>query len=214
MFGNGTDIGLLRRSVQFILETKPALYISCVELIQNSLHDLTDGQKKIDNVENRKKVLIETLFSFNDMLSKVLALQTQKETDQNLTSSRSHLFIFVEDKSGTVFTCVDLAGWEDPKTKTDSQLVETKFINASLSGLNTALEKIATNNLPSFDSALTKAFKPVLKGPTKICMLYHVSNAGVIVGLKNIKNIVASNKATESKRRSPLENIKNTMRLS
>lgn len=45
MFGNGGAIGLLDRSVQYVLETENIL-ISCVELAKNEFHYLVDKRKK------------------------------------------------------------------------------------------------------------------------------------------------------------------------
>lgn len=206
MFGSGrNDDGLLNRSVDYMLKVK-GLSVSCVELAGKVFHDLLDKRKTIVGMSEPTKKMINSTDAFNTLIANVIKLRLQKQTDQNKTSSRSHLFINFEDGAGTKISFVDLAGWESPKNKLD--IDETKFINSSLSSLNTALEKIATGFTPSFDTALTKAFKPYLRGSSKICMLYHVSSVSVIDGLKNIKNVVAANKT-----KTPFQNITNTIRL-
>lgn len=208
MFGTETNHGLLSRSINYILKTK-ALTVSCVELVGRDYFELIDKRAKIEKAL-AKKIVIHSGDKFQILVSNILKLRLQKTTDQNRTSSRSHLFFNFEDEFGSKLTFIDLAGWESPKNKTD--IKETKFINASLTSLNTALEKIATNYTPSYDTELTKAFKPLLRG--SICMLYHVSNNGVIDGLKNIKNIVASNKGKQQFHlKTPLQNITNSIRI-
>lgn len=204
MFGSGGANGLLNRSVQYVLEAGNIL-ISCVELAKNEFQDLNDKRKKISKVGDGKKERISSITEFNNLLSKVLKLRAQKATDQNKTSSRSHLFINFEDNTGTIMSFIDLAGWESAKNKEET--AETTFINSSLTSLNTALGKIATKFMPSYDSVLAKAFKSHLQS-SKICMLYHVSNAGVVDGLKNIKTIVANNK-TPPQKHQPFKDITN-----
>lgn len=208
MFGDGNDSGIIRQAVKFILETIPSITVSCVELNKTDFYDLNDKKVKISKATQSKTKLIESYADFKVLLTKILMLRAQKPTDQNPTSSRSHLFINIEltnNKSNLTF--IDLAGWEDPKTKLNIE--ETKFINSSLTSLNTALEKIATGYVPSFDSALCKAFKPYLNGSTEVCMLYHVSGAAIFDGLKNVKNIVASNKMGKAATKHPFRDTTN-----
>lgn len=206
MFGSDRTNGLLKRSVEYILQIEHMI-VSCVELAGNDFHDLVDNRKRIAKIDDGTKKRISSTAEFDILISKVLKLRVQKATDQNATSSRSHLFINFEDDSGTKLSFIDLAGWENAKNKPET--AETIFLNRSLSSLNTALEKVETDYIPSYDSLLAKAFKKHLQ-TSKVYMLYHVSNAGVVDGLKNIKKIVASNKTPpQTSHSKPFKDITN-----
>lgn len=190
------------------MNSKP-LSVSFIENFANDFFDLISGKKeKIAKIGEEKNRVLKSACEFDALLKKVLKLRIQKSTDENATSSRSHLLIRFEDDKNAKLAFIDLAGWESPKGK--ENMNETKFINASLTSLNTALEQISKKMIPSFCTPLTRIFKPYLSGSAKTCMLYHVSNAGVKKGLENIKNVVASNKANPLKRRIPLVDITNT----
>lgn len=203
MFGDGNNPGLLVRSVAFVLNTK-SLFVSVVELIGRDFFDLTSGKKEKIAIGNQKKIKLESANGFDIFVSKITKLRIQKKTNQNETSSRSHLFFNFEDENGASLAFFDLAGWESAIGK---DINETKFINSSLTSLNTVFEKISQQQPPSFDSSLSKVFKPYLTGSGKCCMLYHVSNNGIKKGLDNIKNVVASKKGAN--RKLPLKNITN-----
>lgn len=170
MFGLGNKGGLLSQSVGFIL-MKKRIKVSAVEVIQNQFYDLIIGQKvKIDKTDLQQQKSISSATEFDSLKSKILKLREQKATNQNKTSSRSHLLITIrlDDNANASVTFIDLAGWESPKMKNDAQ--ETQFINSSLGSLNTALERIAKKQVMSCDSVLVKNFKPYLTGAVKTCM--------------------------------------------
>lgn len=207
MFGNERQAGLLARSIAFILNAKP-LSVSFVENIANEFFDLISGKKeKISKIGEEKKRALKSASEFDILLTQILKLRTQKSTDENATSSRSHLLISFEDGKNGKLAFIDLAGWESPNGK--ENINETKFINASLTSLNTALEHITKKMTPSFCTPLAKMFRPYLSQSAKTCMLYHVSSAGAKKGLENIKNVVASNKAIPLKGRNSLMDITN-----
>lgn len=209
MFGNQSDNGILARSVAFILNTKP-IYVSCLEIIGQEIFDLTDGKKEkmLQSGTSKKKMIMSTTV-FDLLMAKILKLRSQKATMQNTTSSRSHLIVNIEDGTKNKLAFIDLAGWENPKLT--ENMAETIFINASLTSLNTALEKIAMKQVPSFDNILTKIFKPYLIGPARICMMYHVSNAQAKKALENIKNVAAKISSKENPK-FPLKDITNEKR--
>lgn len=165
-------------------------------MIENDIFDIVSGRKvKISKFGEEERKEIRSASEFNDRLSKTLEIRSQDSTDQNNTSSRSHLilnFSFYNSNGNLIF--IDLAGWESPKNKKNVE--QTKFINSSLTSLTTVFEKIAKKEVPSYDSKLATFFKPYITATssTKMCMLYHVSKKDMKKGLENIKNVVASNK--------------------
>lgn len=207
MFGNGNQFGILVRSVDFILNVKP-VSVSIVEITADNFFDLLDGKmKKIIHFGQEKKQILNSVDDFNALLMKVLKLRAQKSTNENKTSSRSHLMIRFEDDKQSKLTFFDLAGWECAKEKEDVK--ETQFINSTLTSLNTAMEKIANKKPASFDTNLAKVFKPYLIGPGKTCMLYHLSRVGAKKGLENIKKVIASSKSAQEQLKKPLMDITN-----
>lgn len=193
MFGANNCIdGIVARSVEMVLNEK-LITVSVVELIQNDFFDLVNGSKvKVSGFNEAPRKEIGSAIQFNQLLTQTLKLRSQESTDQNNTSSRSHLIInlrLVDTVSSSLYF-IDLAGWESPDNKTHPE--QTKFINSSLSSLNTVFEKISKNEQPSYDSKLSKLFKPLVA--SKVCMLYHVSKKDMKKGFENIKNIVSSNK--------------------
>lgn len=207
-FGNGHQVGILARSVDFILNVEPvSLFVSIIEITADHIFDLLALKKKVIKFGQEEKKILNSVDDFNVLLLKVLKLRAQKSTNENKTSSRSHLMIRIEDGKQAKLTFFDLAGWECAKLK--ENVKETQFINSTLTSLNTAMEQIANKKPVSFDSNLAKAFKPYLMGTGKTCMLYHLSRAGAKKGLENIKNVIASSKSNQSQRKIPLMDITN-----
>ncbi|XP_031639975.1 kinesin-like protein KIN-14I, partial [Contarinia nasturtii] len=120
MFGARNENGLLSRSIGFILTSK-RIHVSFVEIIGSHLYDITNGTKvRINRIEQQEKKVIVSRSEFNSLLSKMLKLRVQKPTNQNSTSSRSHLLVnvWLEDDNGlSKLAFVDLAGWESPDGK-------------------------------------------------------------------------------------------------
>lgn len=200
MFGtpNATESGVLSRSVAYMLSTNRQVYATVIEMIDSDLYDLSNTTKLLlKSNEKPRRCLVESNEKFNHLLSRVLKLRVQKPTNENKTSSRSHLFFefWLRDTESASMAFIDLAGWENPNHKENSK--ETQFINSSLTSLNSVLTSISQENIPSYSSKLSKMFKPYLKANSKTCMLYHVSNAGLKKGLENIKDAVPSNKANQ-----------------
>lgn len=209
MFGKAND-GVLNRSAEFILKSKP-FQLSAIEMKGNNLFDLANGaSKSIKNSVEASKTTIESVTQFNEMVAKVLEIRSQKATDENQTSSRSHLMFEISLGCAAQIAFVDLAGWENPGNKA---IDESKFINASLTSLNTALSQIAKKKIVSFDAPITKWLKHYLRGQC-IIMMYHVKPSAIKKGLENIKEVVATAKAMTQKRKTaePLQDITNKLK--
>lgn len=209
MFGRQNVAGILSRSVEFILNHRP-ITVSVVELMGSNCYDLTSGQKTLLlNESSAKQVSISSIDEFDRFVCKIISIRSQKPTNQNLTSSRSHLmfkFGFAGNSNGNM-AFMDLAGWESPYGKPDME--ETKFINSSLSDLNTVLANISKGKIPYFKSKLAKFFKPYLSSGGKTVMFYHISNITAKKGLENVKDVVASTKNIKRPNSEALRDITN-----
>lgn len=194
MFGFAENPGILQRSISFLLEKK-TLSVSVVEITGSNFFDLVNGKEEKSEMGKQTKLKLQSINEFEHLISTTLTLRKKKSTNENQTSSRSHLFFNFQDENGASLAFVDLAGWESLDNKDDIQ--ETRFINSTLSRLNTVFQQISQQQVPSFDTNLSKMFKPFLTKSGKCCMLYHVSNIGIKKGLENIKNVVASNKGVK-----------------
>lgn len=120
MFGTEADVGILFRSASYILKNKQQIGVTAIELFGNNLFDLiNDGNPAKDEYHTK---LIDSCDGFGSVISKVISLRKQKETDQNKVSSRSHLFIMfcLEENAGKKLVFGDLAGFENPKGKENS----------------------------------------------------------------------------------------------
>lgn len=151
--GDDQSNGFLTQSAEYILQKK-VFKVSAVEIINTNIHDISGGSKAlVKNVVNQKPKSIASLDDFNCFLSKILKIRSQKSTDQNKTSSRSHLIITLtlDDSATAKMAFVDLAGFESAKNK--ENVDETKFINATLSGLNGILSKISRQELVTFSTS-------------------------------------------------------------
>lgn len=192
MFGYDTEPGILFESVAYILQIKP-ITVSAIEIIGSDMYDVSSGNKK--QFEKRNELTTKMIASnddFQQMVEQVIAVRAQKATNQNKTSSRSHLVFLIkmEDKA-IVFA--DLAGFESPKGK--ENIDETKFINSTLSALNHVLISLSRGETPAYTAnSLTKLLKPYLQPNAKTLMLYHVVKNSVLKDLNYIKDIVATQK--------------------
>lgn len=205
MFGKAND-GILNRSAEFILRSTP-FQLSAIEMKGINLFDLAEAARKpVIKGIGAIKTTIESVAQFNEMIAKVLKVRSQKATDENHTSSRSHLMLEISISCAKI-AFVDLAGWENPENK---EIEESKFINASLTSLNTVLSQIAKKKIVSFDAPITKWLKDYLRGQC-IIMMYHVKPSAIKKGLENIKEVVATAKTMPEKRKAeaPLQDITN-----
>lgn len=189
--------GILAKSVEFILQSNE-VFISAIEILGNKYYDVVSGHHIEMKESSATKVRIESMAQFNEAQSNIIKARTQKQTNQNLTSSRSHLIIKLNlcSNSQAEMGFIDLAGWEDPKGK---DIDETKFINNTLSQLNTVLFHISNNQLATFKTPLLKQMKPYFSESAETLMLYHVSHADAKKGIENIKDVVANFKGEKRK---------------
>lgn len=193
MFGTADKMGILQRSVNHLLETNNAICLKAIELVGEETYDLLNGGAK--SVGRATEKFVKSSDDFLQIVSVVSSHRKQQQTDQNVTSSRSHLLITLKIDSSSVneLVMVDLAGFERPKGKENG--VESLFINSSLSHLNNVLMNIARKQVVNYKlCALTKLLQPHLSASSRTIMLYHLAPHSVKKGLEYIKDIAASNK--------------------
>lgn len=197
MYGHEIDIGILKRCIGYLLNASHKISFQMVEIYESKIFDCIDS-KKADvtsgNGIKASKICIESSEHFDATLKSALQNRTQKSTNQNQTSSRSHAItkIMLDGLQGCLLFA-DLAGFENIEGKENRQ--ETLFINQSLLELNKVLVAISKKETPVYTSALTKFFRPqFIDGD--IVMLYHLNaksiedikrGLGYIKELTNIK---------------------------
>lgn len=198
MYGHGSDMGILKRCVRFLLNASHNISFQMVEIYESKVFDCLDSGKTDVTSSNGNKashVAIESSEHFDSMLQAALQRRTQKATNQNETSSRSHAItkIVVNGSNGNILFA-DLAGFENIDGKENRH--ETVFINQSLLELNKVLLEISKKNVPVCTNALTKFFKPHLCDGD-IVMLYHLhakSSESMKKGLGYIKDLTYKKK--------------------
>lgn len=194
MFGYGEDIGLLRHCAETLLSNGTKFVVQMMEMHENFLYDCINEHKtRITSAAKATKTSIELFATFEICLNRAIAHRVQKSTDQNSTSSRSHLIIKMVDANNKTYMFADLAGFESQENKTSR--AETKFINESLLELNKVfLSLVSKGQKPICTTPLTKFFKPYFENGDVI-MFFHVkatSEDALKLGLSHIKDIVVS----------------------
>lgn len=192
MFGGKENKGLLFLAAEYLLSKVNELKVTAVEIKDNKIFDVS--HKRSDSLSKRidaNRVMINTSEELNSFLRNILKARTQKETDQNSTSSRSHLIVEFENASANL-AFVDLAGFESVKGKVNPH--ETQFINTTLTELNNILMKKSRQEVPTFTSVLSKELKPYLTGTCQSIMFYHVKRDTLKKALEVIKDVVACSK--------------------
>lgn len=196
MFGHKNDDGILRKSVEFLLNKGISFHAELIEIHATGLSDC-GGIKKLPLKAgtHATKLPVENIDQFDEHLQRALKHRIQKATNQNANSSRSHaVFKIVAEKKSFLFA--DLAGFESQENKPNAD--ESKFINKSLLDLNTVLSAIAAKRAPVCSSSLTKYFKQYfIRGD--IFMFFHVHAASsdkFTTELAKIKDLAVSIKDT------------------
>lgn len=207
MFGTTEKVGILHRSICHLLETNNSIYLNVIELAGEEAYDLLNEGTKL--MERATQKLVKSNDDFLQIVSVISSRRKQKQTDQNVTSSRSHLFITIKFDSLAVneLVMVDLAGFERPKGKENAS--ESLFINSSLSHLNNVLINIARNQGVNYKlCALTKLLQPHLSASSLTLMFYHLASHSVKKGLEYVKDITASSKILKRSANDPNINAK------
>lgn len=210
MFGVNSEEGILFQSMKYILNNQIPIRVSIIEIDGNGKYDLSNGKIPLTKKDAANQISIASFEQFQMLINASLELRITKSTDQNNVSSRSHYFVLCMNENDRFLLFGDLAGFECAKNKVDSS--ETKFINATLSDLNTMLNHISKGHLFSGKATpLTSFLEPYLKRCNEITIMYHVMDSALKKGLEYIKDITAKTTTAKSKReaRKPLTNLTN-----
>lgn len=197
MFGTSDELGVLYISAKYIVD-KIKIHVSIIELDKHEQYDLINGKVQISKGSQPCDIAIDSYEQFQSIILNSQKYRNQTATDQNVLSSRSHYIIIFRSDGSAHLIFADLAGFECMKNKQDAE--QTKFINSTLSGLNTWLLNI-TKGLPTASSAttqLTKYLDPYLKRTDDIVLMYHVVNLALKKGLDYVKDIATSVKTKSS----------------
>lgn len=194
MFGLNGELGILSFSANHILKREP-ISVSVIEFTDQETSDLTSGIKmKMDG--KKLSPTTETIFTpgeFDEFVRQATELRVQSPTNQNLTSSRSHLIFVIklQRASQGELVFVDLAGFESGSGK--ENMVQTKYINSTLTDINTILRNLSRSCVVNFTgNILTMFLKPYLQPCNKTIMLYHVTKSSIKMGLELVKDFVPS----------------------
>lgn len=194
MFGVKDDLGILQSSAVYILK-HGEISVSVIEFTDKEVFDLSSGSK-IHMDPNKLHPTTEVVYSsseFGTLIQQATDLRLQKCTNQNQTSSRSHLIIVIKLKKGAQGEIIfaDLAGFENANGK--ENIDETKYINSTLTDINTMLLNLSRGNVVNSNKySLTRFLKPYLKPENKTIMLYHVTKSSLKTSLELVKDFVAS----------------------
>lgn len=210
MFGKDESVGLLCRSGEYILESTAVIMVTAFEVSAKGCFDLTDKRVAMTGKITPKAKEISSINELKRLIDCVNGNRSTAPTNQNAGSSRSHLFIVLsagDSKSKMAF--IDLAGFENPNEK-DSD--ESKFINSTLSDLNSLLRSVTNKQVLTVSSSNKMAIhlKQFLIAPSQTMIFYHINNDAPKKGLSYITDIATS--STQLKRTIPLVNITNTKR--
>ncbi|KAI1104087.1 P-loop containing nucleoside triphosphate hydrolase protein [Jackrogersella minutella] len=192
----GSEDGLIPRTVAMMFESAATSYIyeysislSILEIHIDNIYDLQqpiDGEKVQTRIEEAKFLPLDSLETAESMIEEAMKLRVSSSTNKNATSSRSHLILTFritrENVSqGTVDTgilyLVDLAGSERSAAGglEGAQLKEGVKINKSLMSLNLVITALGNGTHVAYDTALTKALRPVLSHDSKTLMFVMIS---------------------------------------
>lgn len=193
MFGHNDEVGILFQSAAFILGKK-SIQVTALEQFGDDTYNLIENRFKIDQESKPIVSSIDSNDGLGILMNQIVSLRKQSSTNQNKTSSRSHLLVILATEgSDKKLVFLDLAGFERPQGKENTN--ETNFINSSLSKLNFVLMNMARGQIVDYKvSPLTKFLEPYLKSSKQTLMLYHVPKHSAKKGLEYIKDIVASNR--------------------
>lgn len=200
MYGANNTDGIMKKTIDLLLQKSQSISVSMIEIFGTEKFDLIHRteKKKITPAHELTCEQIDSAEKFNKCVNKALLRRIQKPTNQNQNSSRSHAvtLIYLNDKKHMLF--VDLAGFENPKGK---DIKEAKFINSSLSGINTALLQLSRGFLPTFTgNPMLMFLKPYIKDLNcSTIMFYHIRRDYLDQGLRYIKDIAAKTETKNQK---------------
>lgn len=196
-----SDLGIIPRSVEYILQAIPGHYkffVKCFEIYNETFIDLMNKSIKqtksiaiSEHVANLQSIEIDSAERFNVTLKEAIERRQKSATSRNASSSRSHAVFQIElqgqyanahaqiIKSNIIF--LDLAGCENATDHFDDiesnkRQIEMKNINLSVSNFRTVIESLKKGDVADYRSSkLTHFLKPYLTQNTKTLLLTTIS---------------------------------------
>lgn len=212
-FGESGSNGVLHRAGEYILNaTHSKIFASAFEIIDKQCFDLACGKRNLLKDAEPVKKEMNSKEDFNRFLEHVNKIRTTKATNENLTSSRSHLmFVLSTDNHNSKIAFLDLAGFECPDGKENA---ESKFINQSLFELNSFLISQKEKTIcSSSTNIMVERLKPFLKPGSRSTIMYHVNNTSLKKGLGYIKDIASSSVELKRKNSTTLRDVTNSLKI-
>ncbi|KAI2463044.1 P-loop containing nucleoside triphosphate hydrolase protein [Annulohypoxylon bovei var. microspora] len=166
-----------------------SIALSILEIHIDNIYDLQEpieGQKVQTRIEEAKFLNLDTLESAERMIEEASRLRVSSSTSKNAMSSRSHLILTFQITRESLdggqvdrgfLYLVDLAGSERSAAGglEGTQLQEGIKINKSLMSLNLVITALGKGTHAAYDTALTKALRPVLAHDSKTLMFVMIS---------------------------------------
>ena len=177
LFGNDKSKGIFDLIAS---ELNNSFEMEVLDLRYNGIYDLfTENKVVLYSNENKEDICQNTFKqkinndNFNYFKEIIYNSRTRGKSKHNLTSSRSHLVIYIY-KNNKKYTIVDLAGNErKPNLYNKISELETSYINSSLLALKECFRAIGKNYMPFRRSDLTRLLKPILsKNNLLICTIH------------------------------------------
>lgn len=195
MFGIESDSGILFRSAVHIFEHHTPIQVSIIEVDDNDMYDLSLDKVRIASHAMAHRNCINSADKFHMLILRSIRNRKQMSTNQNNTSSRSHCFIILAGQNNSQsLVFADLAGFENAKGKQNHN--QTRFINSTLSELNSMFSKISKGLVfrGNAKSCFSKFMETFLKQSNDTVIMYHVVNHQFRTGIDYIKDITVSAK--------------------
>ncbi|KAM0674007.1 Kinesin-like protein kip2 [Gurleya vavrai] len=186
MLGNEKDPGIIRLSLETILQSNKKISISYLEIYNENIIDLINSDKKVkiysmsnnSHISGVSKIMIKDMDDALEIIDKCEGKRKIGQTDFNLRSSRSHTVfqIYVElQNKGSTLSLIDLAGSERASGSAERRK-EGAYINKSLLALGSVVNKLIKNEYVNYrDSKLTRILQQSLDGNSNVVSLCMIS---------------------------------------
>ncbi|KAI1401174.1 P-loop containing nucleoside triphosphate hydrolase protein [Hypoxylon fuscum] len=194
---NSSDDGIIPKTLSLMFNVanstsnrfETTVSLSVLEIYVDNIYDLLQAPNKGEKVQTRLEqatvVTLESLAKAETIIDDAINIRASGATNKNATSSRSHLILTFQitrrDLNGQVDTgiinLVDLAGSERSAAGglEGQQLKEGIKINNALLSLNRAITALGSGAAVPYDTALTRALRPVLSAGSKTLMFVMIS---------------------------------------
>ena len=172
LFGNKNNDGifdLLCKELNFNFE------IQAIDLKHSGNYDLFDDKKifiytdRNENIKHNASSKVVTSGNYDEIKDIIYTSRTSGTSKHNLSSSRSHLIIYIYDKVNRItYNIIDLAGNERrPSIKSKENEKEVSYINSSLLALKECFRCYNNKFVQYRRSDLTRLLKNIMTDKNK-----------------------------------------------